>query len=193
MRGNNMDILSRGMYLFVLDTLKYAEQNYFEIGVFNGEGFAHVAKNFPNKTCYALDPFIEDGHTKAYSQVETGSRMQTQRDNYFRHTSNLSNTVLFETTSKEYLDRLTDQDAADLNVSTVVIDGDHHYENVVIDFNLAIKLIGNKEGVIIVDDTDVADVGRAYNEFVNLFKDRITLDETCGGSTRVLMLKNNDV
>lgn len=188
-----MDILSRGMYLFVLDTLKYSEQNYFEIGVFNGEGFAHVARTFSNKICYALDPFIEDGHTKAYSRVEAGIKMQTQRENYSRHTKDLRNTVLFETTSKDYLEKLTDQAASALNVSTVVIDGDHHYDNVIIDFKLATMLIGSKEGVIIVDDTDVSDVGRAYDEFVATNKDRITLDESCGGSTRVLMLKSNNV
>lgn len=185
-----MNILSRGMYLFILDTLKYTTKNYFEIGVFNGEGFAHVARSNSTKICYALDPFIEDGHTRAYSNVETGTKMLQQKENYIHHTLDLQNTVLFETTSEEYLSNLTIDKAKELNVGTVVIDGDHHYENVVIDFKLATTLLGDGEGVIIVDDTDVPDVRKAYDEFIESYQHRITLDETCGGSTRVLMFKN---
>lgn len=184
-----MNVLSGGMYDFVNDVLPNVSGNYFEIGVFNGTGFAEMARQHPDKICYALDPFIEDGHTVSVSGKKTGNQMPEQKQNYIINTENLTNTVLFEVTSKDYLDMLTAAAVKELDVAVVVIDGAHHYENVVIDFELATKLLGNREGVVVVDDTNVPGVEQAYNEFVAAHGDRISLDIPTTGSTRVLMLK----
>jgi len=186
--GDNMSVLSGGMYSFIHKTLSDLPGDYFEIGVFNGAGFAEVARNNPGKICYAVDPFIEDGHTVGASQVSTGTKMLTQKQNFEANTTGLPNVVLHETTSKEFLAALT-EDNVPKNIGMVVIDGDHHYEHVVIDFKLAMKLIGNRRGTIVVDDTDVPGVMQAYTEFVNANNDRVIVDTGCGGSTRVLMLE----
>ena len=183
-----MSVLSGGMYSFIHKTLSNLPGDYFEIGVFNGAGFAEVARRNPNKTCYAVDPFIEDGHTVNASNVSTGTKMLTQKQNFDANTSGLSNVVLHETTSKDFLITLT-EDTIPKNIGMVVIDGNHHYEHVVIDFELAMKLIGNRRGTIVVDDTDVPGVMQAYTEFVNAIDSRIIVDTGCGGSTRVLMLE----
>lgn len=183
-----MNILSGGMYSFIHSALPELSGNYLEIGVFNGSGFAEVARNNPSKICYAVDPFIEDGHTVNASQVLTGTKMLTQKQNFDANTAGLTNVVLHETTSKEFLAALT-EDNLPKNIGMVVIDGDHHYEHVIIDFELAIKLIGNRRGTIVVDDTDVPGVMQAYTEFVQAIGSRIIIDTNCGGSTRVLMLE----
>lgn len=183
-----MAVLSGGMYTFIHDSLPELSGDYFEIGVFNGAGFAEVARKNPDKICYAVDPFIEDGHTVNASQVSTGDKMLTQKQNFETNTAGLINVVLHETTSKEFLATLT-EDNMPKNIGMIVIDGDHHYEHVVIDFELAMKLIGNRRGTIVVDDTDVSGVMQAYTEFVKANDGRIIIDTNCSGSTRVLMLE----
>lgn len=183
-----MSVLSGGMYDFIHKTLSDLPGDYLEIGVFNGAGFAEVARKNPGKICYAVDPFIEDGHTVGASQVSAGNKMLTQKQNFEANTTGLTNVVLHETTSKEFLDTLTD-DNVPKNIGMVVIDGNHHYEHVVVDFKLAMKLIGNRRGTIVVDDTDVSGVMQAYTEFVDANNTRIIVDTSCGGSTRVLMLE----
>jgi hypothetical protein len=188
LHGDNMAVLSGGMYTFIHDSLPELSGDYFEIGVFNGAGFAEVARKNPDKICYAVDPFIEDGHTVNASQVSTGDKMLTQKQNFETNTAGLINVVLHETTSKEFLATLT-EDNMPKNIGMIVIDGDHHYEHVVIDFELAMKLIGNRRGTIVVDDTDVSGVMQAYTEFVKANDGRIIIDTNCSGSTRVLMLE----
>ena len=68
-------------------------------------------------------------------------------------------------------------------------DDDHHYEHAQIDFSIAVKLIGNRTGIIIVDDTDVSGVIRAYVEFKEQFAHRIAEEVSAGGSTQVLLIK----
>jgi hypothetical protein len=165
--------------------------NYLEIGVFNGTGFAKIARENSNKKCYAVDPFIEDGHTIANSGKDQGTYLNQQKQNFLENTKDLPNVILHEMTSAQYAAQLTDQQCNDMNISIVTIDGDHHYEHVVIDFEIAIKLIGNKVGQIIVDDTDVLGVSQAYTEFNEKYKHRIEREVFAGGSTRVLLIKEN--
>jgi hypothetical protein len=184
-----MSILSGQVYDYVCTELPKIDGNYFEIGVFNGDGFARVAKENPEKKCYAVDPFIEDGHTNASSGINTGLYMTQQRENFLKNTKDLDNITLFEITSSVYTKQLTDQQCNEMNITMVTIDGDHHYEHVVIDFEIALRLIGNKEGQIIVDDTDVIVVSQAFNEFKEKFSSRISKEVNAGGPTRVLFFK----
>lgn len=184
-----MAILSGSVYNYVSKILPSLSGNYFEIGVFNGDGFARIAKENLDKKCYAVDPFIEDGHTIAVSRVNTGSTLTEQKQNFLENTKNLDNIVLFEMTSTQYLEQLTDQECHDMDISAVVIDGDHHYPHVMIDFEIAISLLGNKKGQIIVDDTDIDDVKRAYNEFVQKYSHRIEREVDADGATKTILLK----
>jgi hypothetical protein len=187
-----MSVLSGSVYDYAAMILPPLPGNYFEIGVFNGAGFARIAQENPKKTCYAVDPFIEDGHTVASSGVDTGSRLAQQKQNYLEYTKDLTNVVLYEMTSSHYAEQLTDQQCKELNISIVVIDGDHHYHNVVIDFDIAARLLGNRAGQIVVDDTDVSDVSKAYNEFVAKFKHRIEREVDAGGPTKVILVKETN-
>jgi hypothetical protein len=187
-----MTVLSGSVYDYVAMILPPLPGNYFEIGVFNGAGFARIAQENPNKTCYAVDPFIEDGNTVAHSGVDTGSRLSQQKQNFLEYTKELTNVVLYEMTSASYAAQLTNQQCQDLNISIVVIDGDHHYPNVVIDFDIAARLLGDRAGQIVVDDVNVADVDKAYNEFVAKFKHRIEREVDAGGPTKVILFKETN-
>lgn len=184
-----MSILSGQVYDYVCTELPKIEGNYFEIGVFNGDGFARVAKENLEKKCYAVDPFIEDGHTNASSRINTGLRMTQQRENFLKNTKDLDNITLFEMTSTEFAIQLTDQLVNDMNISIVTIDGNHHYEHVLKDFDIATQLLNNLGGQIVVDDTDVIGVSQAFNEFKEKFSSRISKEVNAGGPTRVLFFK----
>lgn len=191
-----MRILSGTVYDYACSVLPTMPGNYLEIGVFNGTGFALIAQQNPTKKCYAVDPFIEDGHTVGASDVSPGTYLNQQKQNFLENTKNLTNITLYEMTSMQYAQQLTDQQCNDMNISIVTIDGDHHYEHVVIDFSIAIKLIGKKSGQIIVDDTDVDGVSKAFNEFKEKFAHRIDSESDNGipwSSTRILLIKESNV
>jgi len=185
-----MGILSGSVYSYAEKTLPSVKGNYFEIGVFNGIGFAELGKNNSDKKCYAVDPFIEDGHTISSSGMQTGAYLSNQKQSFLDHTKDLTNIVLYEMTSKQFADQLTDEQCKEMNVSMITIDGDHHYENVVIDFGIAIRLLGKREGCIIADDTDVPGVMQAYNEFKEQYSVRIKDDIAANGATKVLIINH---
>lgn len=183
-----MSVLSGQVYDYVCRELPTIDGNYFEIGVFNGAGFARVARENSGKKCYAVDPFIEDGHTNASSGSSTGSYLNQQKQNFLENTKDLDNITLFEMTSTDFANQLTDQQINEMNISAVTIDGNHHYEHVVVDFGIAVRLL-KQGGRIVVDDTDVVGVGRAYREFKEKFSDRIIKEDDAGGTTQVLFFK----
>lgn len=187
-----MSILSGAVYNYVLSELGNLSGNYFEIGVFNGTGFAQVATNFPDKKCYALDPFLEDGHTVASSSVATGSSLVVQRENFFENIKNLKNVTLFETTSFAFNESLTQLEAQKINIEMITIDGNHHYDNVKIDFDISLKLLAKNKGVIVVDDTDKYDVHRAFDEFCLQHKSRIVNIIAPAGSVKVINFKPHE-
>lgn len=148
--------------------------NYLEIGVFNGESIGLMAEAFPGRQHFAVDPFIEDGYTSHASGMERGERMPSQRESTLKNIAGKKNAYLIEKTSKEFAESLEDWVVQLMNVAWVLIDGSHHYEDVVIDYELAMRLIGDKSGAIVFDDVDVEGVGRAHREFISKYGNRIT-------------------
>jgi hypothetical protein len=183
-----MNVLSGQVYDYVCTELPKIDGNYFEIGVFNGTGFARIARENPEKKCYAVDPFIEDGHTNASSGSSNGAHLNQQKQNFLENTKELVNVTLHEMTSAEFANQLTDQLVDMMGISVVTIDGDHHYEHVTTDFEIAVRLL-KQGGRIVVDDTDVAGVGQAFSEFKQKFANRISDEVGAGGPTKVLFLK----
>ena len=162
-----MKILSGQVYDYVCIELPKMDGNYFEIGVFNGAGFARVAKENLKKKCYAVDPFIEDGYTVADSQVSLNEKMTSQREITLNNISEISNIILYELKSKEFNDNvLTDELIEKLNIDSVFVDGDHSYQCCFDDIELALRLIGDKKGIIFVDDFDLTDVSLAVRDIL---------------------------
>ena len=162
------------LYDYVHSKLDHYSGNYLEIGVFNGDGFAGVAKKFSNKICYAVDPFIEDGHTEGTSGISKGHALQSQEENFINNTKNLSNVIHYKMTSVDFNNQLEDSQITTMNISIIVIDGSHHYVDVINDCKLSVKLLShNKSGIIIFDDLHVQGVKQAYDEFRQEYKNCI--------------------
>ena len=160
-------------YNFIKGYLQHTERNYLEIGVFNGESIALLAQKYPEKQIYAVDPFIEDGNTSHTTGVERGQAMPTQKENTHNNIKDLDNVVLHEITSIEFGKILTDEMIAKMNIGCILIDGSHHYEDVIADGHLAMRLIGDDVGAIIFDDTNLPGVNKAYQEWQSIYADKV--------------------
>jgi hypothetical protein len=161
-------------YNFFARELASSTYNYLEIGVFNGDSIAGLAKIHPNKIVFGVDPFIEDGCTTEHTQVSENETMTTQRENTYANTNGLENIVLFEMLSSDFANMLTDEMIADMNVAWVLIDGSHYYPDVINDVHMSMRLIGDREGGIVFDDLNLEGVARAHKEFLNTYQDRIS-------------------
>jgi hypothetical protein len=150
---------------YVKAILPTVEGNYLEIGVYDGESIGTLGKDFPDKTIFAVDPFIEDGNTSWTSGISIGNRLNSQRESTYNFIKDKSNVKLFEVMSHDFYTSLTDDKIRDYNIQIVFIDGDHHYDHVTNDYKLALSLIGSKSGIIIFDDDYIPDVNRAIDEF----------------------------
>jgi hypothetical protein len=182
--------LSRHAYYLVREGMNEHDGNYFEIGVFYGAGFFSMADHYRERKCYAVDPFIEDGCTTGHSKVEAGELMLTQKESTLAFLSALTNTELFIMTSHEFKDQLTAQQITDMDIRTVLIDGNHSYDCASNDYKLALQLIGDKAGSIIFDDTDISGVKQAFNEFCSENQERIVSMDRKVGEAVLVMLKN---
>lgn len=167
------DVLSSHVYSPIIEYLKESKGNYLEIGVFNGVGLHTVATAYPKKLCEAVDPFIEDGHTTNSSGCETGASIDAQQNSTMAYINKCKNVNLNVMTSHDYFAQLTPEKITKLNIGAVLIDGNHHYDFVVNDYQLAMAVIANKKGLIVFDDTQVDGVGRAFEKFKIEYADRI--------------------
>lgn len=163
--------------------------NYLEIGVYNGESIKELAALFPDKTIVGIDPFIEDGCTSHDSGVGRGESLVAQRQSTFVDIKNYKNIKFFNTTSEQFYADLTADLIGELNIGAVYIDGSHWYKDVVIDYNLALKLLGDKGGAVCFDDLHVDDVLKACNEFISVCGDRILDRINLTNSNSVFILK----
>ena len=62
------------------------------------------------------------------------------------------------------------------------------YKHVLKDFDIAVQLL-KQGGHIVVDDTNIAGVSQAFNEFKEKFSSRISKEINAGGPTQVLLFK----
>lgn len=160
--------------------LEHTPGNYLEIGVFNGDSIGALARNYPNKIIYGIDPFIEDGCTVGHTGVNENEFMPVQKENTMRNIKGLENIVLFETFSDKFSDLVTDEMVSDMDISCVLIDGSHHYSDVINDVHLTMRLIGSRPGYVVFDDVNLSGVGQAHREFLGLYKDKIRYCEDLG-------------
>lgn len=181
------------LYDYICENLKKYPGNYLEIGVFNGDGFARVASSYQDKKCYVIDPFIEDGHTSSTTSVERGHKLNSQKENFLHNTRDLTNIEHNETTSIDFFNLLTDQQIQEMNIGLILIDGSHHFADVVNDYKLSMKLLSmTKLGLIIFDDLHVTDVKQAYDQFLHEYKDCIETHGGIGGNSNFVKILKNE-
>lgn len=145
--------------------------NYLETGVFDGDGLRTLALAYPAKTFWGIDPFIEDGWTTHATSKQRGQFLTAQYEAAMRNCA-LPNVRLVQTTSFNFRHGLTPERIGDMDVRFVLIDGSHHYEDARSDLLMATELI-QQEGIIGVDDLNVPDVKRAFDEWRDLWGQRV--------------------
>lgn len=162
--------------------------NYLEIGSFNGSLVAQLARQYPEKTFYCVDPFMEDGNTTHMTGTPFGESIPGLESIFLAATRGLKNVVLFRETSKEFYSRVQPSFLATLNIGTVFIDGNHRFDHVVNDMYLALDLLAASSSpeakCVLFDDCHTKDVGEALALFRRLLGPRIvdSLDLINGGS-----------
>ncbi len=168
-------MLATKIYNFVKEDLKNFKGNYLEIGVFDGEGLAMLAKEYPDKNFWGIDPFIEDGNTTHITGITKGGGLLSCKMKTKHNLSGLSNVLLIESTSKDTLFKAEYLQLTETSIQYVFIDGDHSFEAATIDYRLAMKLIGDKSGAVVFDDVEECCPGvlRAAMNFQREFHDRI--------------------
>ena len=162
-------------YYFFWEYLTQSPGNYLEIGVFDGSGICEIARRFPDKTIYAIDPFIEDGYTIPQSNMPTGGKLLDQRYAFLKNATPLSNIVYFEMPSFYFLEKLrSEPEMIDkMNISAVFVDGSHHYHDVIVDCEIA-DMVLKQEGCIVFDDCGwIEGVNKAIAVFKEQYKHRI--------------------
>jgi len=164
-------LLSQHVYQALIDHTSHMTGNILEIGAFEGEGTARLARHWPTTKIYVVDPFVEDGHTTAATQVDRGQVMNTQRAAFERNVTGLDNVRLYEVTSRAFGE--LSHALPDMHIDRVIIDGSHHYEDVILDSEIAWICIKDRGGVIVFDDLAIADVSKALAEFESAHADRI--------------------
>lgn len=103
-------MLATAAYQFLAQELRRPEAlSYLEIGVFEGDGLAMLAKAFPDKPMTGVDPFIDDGCTTRITGAKQGEPMPDQRTRTLDNLKDLANVTLLEETSTSLYNRLTDQ------------------------------------------------------------------------------------
>ena len=160
-------------FQFFAQHLGLSPYNYLEIGVFNGDSIAQIAGGYPNKIIYGVDPFIEDGCTTDHTKVNQNEFMPTQHENTMKNIEGLENIVMLKMTSIDFAEMLTDDLISDMNVGWVLVDGSHHYTDVINDAHVAMRLIGDRQGGIVFDDVNLPGVRRAHDEFLSIYGDRV--------------------
>jgi len=162
-------LLSAHVYTAVVN-IAQPKANILEIGAFEGEGTAALAQRYTDHRIYVIDPFIEDGHTIAATNRSVGQKIDTQYQAFQNNTKSYSNITLFAMTSKEFLSQSQRYDL--MEVDTVIIDGSHHYDDVKIDIDIALRCIQGS-GTIIFDDICVSGVEQAIKEFEQEYQQQI--------------------
>ena len=171
---HGLRILCRDAFAYFLNHLKEYPGNYLEIGVYEGFGLRELAKAYPDRMFFGVDPFIEDGHTTGHNNVPKGEKMLVQREQTYKNIELIPNIVFFEQTSRSWgTDRLTEMLIQHMEISCVLVDGDHSHEEALNDLKIALRCLTNG-GVIWVDDQGLPEVAQAVKEFTSEHNDRIS-------------------
>lgn len=160
-------ILSTAYCGKVLDWLDSTRGSYLEIGVYNGVFLSQVAETFPQYNVFGIDPFIGDG----YTGEPQGSKLSDQLLNARKNIEEFSNAKIWELTTKECLDNHYYRELNE--VSCVLVDGSHHYDDILIDFEFILKIRNNRNMLVLFDDLHIKDVVDAISFFEREHSDRI--------------------
>ena len=160
----------------IQEFLSHNEGNYLEIGTFYGHFLTSLANQFSYKKLYAIDPFIDDGHTTWITGKEKNEPISEIRKIALSNISQVNNVELFEMTTQAFLSHsfigFTNNILKD--VSCVLIDGSHHYDDIKYDLELVMLIKNTHSKMVMFDDIKMDDVSRSIDDFKLMIEDRIT-------------------
>jgi len=159
-------ILCPGAYKHFMEHLRGVPGNYLEIGVFEGAMLRELAREYPERMFYGIDPFIEDGNTQGHSLNHggRGTIMEHERGIARNNCWGLRNIKLFEMPSCEFANQISNETLLAMEIGAVLVDGCHDYECTANDLDLAARALKNG-GHVWVDDQGYPNVDRAVAEF----------------------------
>ena len=150
----------------VKDLLEEYPGNYLEIGCYDGALLTTIAASKTSITCYGIDPFLGDEYVTNSGEDVSFVPLTEQKNNLYHNIASHDNVEFFEMTAEEFMRTNTQEELLEKNVSVCLVDGCHRYDYVVKDWKLALKLIGDKAGVIIFDDMHNEEVYRAFRALI---------------------------
>lgn len=163
--SKGLRILAVDAFKFFYEELENTPGNYLEIGTFEGYMLRELAKLYPKKMFYGIDPFIEDGNTTGHNDgVHKGEFMYRQCEITNANVEGVPNIVFYQESSREWIKRQSSEDIHHMKVTSVFVDGDHSYEEALNDLSIAAAIMENG-GVIYVDDAELPTVNQALVEF----------------------------
>src|SRR5436190_517016 len=116
---HGLRILASHAFDFFYEELQHQPGNYLEIGCFEGFALRELAKVYPQKMFYGIDPFIEDGNTYGHQvAAKVGETMVEQRRIARANTEGGHNIRLIEQSSMDAA-KASDDDLHSLNVTAV--------------------------------------------------------------------------
>ena len=160
-------ILSWGLCDCILEWLKTNQGDYLEIGCYHGIFLSEIAEKFPNINVYGIDPHIADGWTGE----DRGTFLLEIKANFKHNTDGLNNITHWESTTKECLENKQYNDVT--NISCVLIDGSHHYEDILVDIEFVSNLNNKQNLMVVFDDTKIQDVVKSMEYFSQYLSHRI--------------------
>lgn len=142
---------------------------YLEIGIYYAHFIAGFANDYPNVEMHAIDPFISDGCTR-----DAQGTIMYDIEEIARHNiSQVNNIRLHKGTTEEFLAR---KEAKEIlkTVSCILIDGSHHYEDIIHDIKLVLQIENDLEKAVFFDDITVPDVIQSIELLKRLLEERTT-------------------
>lgn len=160
--------LGSGFNKPILSWLSDHPGDYLEIGCYWGVFFSEVAEYNPQHTAYAIDPHIADGHTGE----KRGSNLSHIKEDFLHNISGLDNVVFWDTTTKKCLELKKYNDIK--NLSCVLIDGSHHYRDIVVDVDFVANIKHTQEVMVVFDDLHILDVAKSIDYFIKTIGERVS-------------------
>lgn len=158
----NGTILTQGYCDLVFEWLQEHTGSYLEIGSYCGVFLYNLNIFFPKIKKYSIDPFIADG----YTGEEKGTYLKTVYRSFLKNTKKIKNHTHWKQTTETLLKNETYKKIK--NLTCVLIDGSHHYNDVLIDLNF-VKLATKKKTLIIMDDYNIPGVEKAIEDIPTIF------------------------
>jgi hypothetical protein len=160
--------LSTAFHNPVREFLNTYPGNYLEVGVYQGHFLATLCSEYQDKSFFGIDPFISDGCVPG----ERGSAIPEIEEIAKHNILQVANGTLIKCTTQDFL-KSDIKDSILEKVSCILIDGSHHYEDIIYDLELVLSISNNFEKAVFFDDMAVPDVAKGAKELISKLENRV--------------------